>query len=94
MLNTMGVLCTNMKEEEANNFDLSSIDNESIPAGVRLLPKEGANHLAEVPDDEKSFAVSSSFSIDKEEWDVLAQACRDAGYQAVAVSHGKSIAVW
>lgn len=84
-----------MKEAEAQDFDFGfAIENDQTPISVRHFVKSGENHISEVPDDEKSIHVSSSWNIDLSEWKALALACEHAGFNAKIMSHGKGIAVW
>jgi hypothetical protein len=90
----VGAIGIDMKEAEANDFDLPGINHESTPISVRLLKKQGENHLHKIPDDEVSFYLSSSWNIDLREWKALVVACEHAGYNAEVTAGGSGIAVW
>jgi hypothetical protein len=83
-----------MKEVEANDFSVPGIEHDSTPISVRILQKEGKNHLDKIPDDDVSFYLSSSWNIDIDEWKALVVACEHAGYNAEVTAGGSGIAVW
>lgn len=87
-----GALLCCMKEVEATDFTVPSIDSSATPVTLRILPKEPRTSLDAVPSTDWAVHLSSDWALSSDVWQAVSDACERIGYETHVGA--KSVTVW